>query len=54
MQVSTNGGTGTIPASDSVPWRWHEETTGTSGVATVTCSHKGAMKTGASFSVVNA
>jgi cardiolipin synthase A/B len=50
-----NGGTQTVPASGSVSWRWHEETKGTGGVATVTCNFKGATKTGqATFSIVNA
>jgi hypothetical protein len=50
-----NGSAQTVPASGSVSCNWYEETKGTGGVATVTCSFKGATKTGqATFSVVNA
>jgi cardiolipin synthase A/B len=53
--ASFNGSAQTVPASGSVSWTWHEETKGTGGVATVTCSYKGATKSAeATFSVVNA
>jgi hypothetical protein len=50
--VSFDGSTRTVPASGTLSWSWHEETSGTGGTARVSCSYGGKTKSaGATFSV---
>jgi hypothetical protein len=52
VPTSFHGMAQTVPASGSVPWSWHEETKGSGGVATVTCTLGGRTASAtASFSV---
>jgi hypothetical protein len=54
-RAAFKGGAKIVPFSGSVSWNWHEETKSTGGVATVTCSYKGATMTDhVTFSVVDA
>jgi hypothetical protein len=52
--TSFHGTAQTVPASGSVRWSWHEETKGSGGTATVTCSLGGRTATAAvSFAVTH-
>jgi hypothetical protein len=52
VPTSFRGATQTVPASGSVRGTWHEETKGSGGVATVTCTLGGKTATAtATFSV---
>jgi hypothetical protein len=49
---SFDGSTRTVPASGTISWSWHEETSGSGGTARASCTYRGQTKSAsASFNV---